>query len=363
MRGTGTAASNGTSDTASTSLTAQVRDAGDHGNDQASATRVAIPSTTAGTLTSRDRDYFRIEVGQAGSLRLETTSGLDTYGTLLRGDGSQVARNDDSGSNRNFRISMGSIGAGVYYLQVRGFHHTTIGPYNLEVSGTARGPGGLPAASAPTVSIDSIPAGDEGTAVQLAAALVGGTYDGAVDYTWSVSGGVLDNANLAAPTWTRPAVNADTDHTISLTVSVDGSGTNASSGTSDTASTSRTARCGTFRHNSRRPPRRPCPSMPFPPGTRTPTSSSARRSTAAPTTAPWITRGPQPAGRSTIQPPPRRPGRAPPWRRTPTTPCASRSRRGAVALLPAMAPATRRMPPARPKCATSWCCRWPRRPR
>ena len=241
VRGTGTAASNGTSDTASTSLTAQVRDAGDHGNDQASATRVAIPSTTAGTLTSRDRDYFRIEVGQAGSLRLETTSGLDTYGTLLRGDGSQVARNDDSGSNRNFRISMGSIGAGVYYLQVRGFHHTTTGPYNLEVSGTARGPGGLPAASAPTVSIDSIPAGDEDTAVQLAAALVGGTYDGAVDYTWSVSGGVLDNANLAAPTWTRPTVNADTNHTISLTVSVDGSGTNASSGTSDTASTSRSA--------------------------------------------------------------------------------------------------------------------------
>ena len=241
VRGAGTAASNGTSDTASTSLTAQVRDAGDHGNDQASATRVAIPSTTAGTLTSRDRDYFRIEVGQAGSLRLETTSGLDTYGTLLRSDGSQVTRNDDSGSNNNFRISMGSIGAGVYYLQVRGFHHTTIGPYNLEVSGTARGPGGLPAASAPTVSIDSIPAGDEGTAVQLAAALVGGTYDGAVDYTWSVSGGVLDNANLAAPTWTRPAVNADTNHTISLTVSVDGSGANASSGTSDTASTSQTA--------------------------------------------------------------------------------------------------------------------------
>ena len=240
VRGTGTAARNGTSDTASTSLTAQVRDAGDHGNDQASATRVAIPSTTAGTLTSRDRDYFRIEVGQAGSLRLETTSGLDTYGTLLRSDGSQVARNDDSGSNNNFRISMGSIGAGVYYLQVRGFHHTTTGPYSLEVSGTARGPGGLPAASAPTVSIDSIPAGDEGTAVQLAAALVGGTYDGAVDYTWSVSGGVLDNANLAAPTWTRPAVNADANHTISLTVSVDGSGTNASSGTSATANASRT---------------------------------------------------------------------------------------------------------------------------
>ena len=240
VRGTGTAARSGTSDTASTSLTAQVRDAGDHGNDQASATRVAIPSTTAGTLTSRDRDYFRIEVGQAGSLRLETTSGLDTYGTLLRGDGSQVTRNDDSGSNNNFRISMGSIGAGVYYLQVRGFHHTTTGPYSLEVSGTARGPGGLPAASAPAVAIDSIPAGDEGTAVQLAAALTGGTYDGAVGYAWSVDGGTLDDSTLATPTWTRPAVTSDTNHTASLIVTVQGSGTNAASGSSATANASRT---------------------------------------------------------------------------------------------------------------------------
>ena len=241
VRGSGTAVRNGTSDTASASRSAQVRDAGDHGNDRASATTVAIPSTTAGTLTRDDRDYFRIEVGQAGTLRLETTSGIDTYGTLLSSDGSQITRNDDGGSNYNFRISRGSIGAGVYYLQVRGFQPSTTGTYSLEVSGTARGPGGLPAAAAPAVSIDSIPAGDEGTAVQLGATLTGGTYDGAPDYAWSVSGGALDNANLAAPTWTRPAVNADANHTVSLTVTVGGTGTNASNGSSDAASTSLSA--------------------------------------------------------------------------------------------------------------------------
>ena len=246
VRGSGTTARNSTSDTDSATRSSQVRDtgstSGDHGNDRASATTVTIPSTTAGTLTRSDRDYFRIEVGQAGSLTLQTRSNIDTYGTLYDSDGSQITRNDDGGRDYNFRISRSSIGAGVYYLQVRGFRSSTTGTYSLEVSGTARGSTTqLPAAAAPAVSINSIPAGDEGTDVQLGATLTGGTYDGAVDYTWSVSDGVLDNPNSATPTWTRPAVNADANHTISLTVSVDGTGTNASSGSSDSASTSRSA--------------------------------------------------------------------------------------------------------------------------
>ena len=240
-RGAGTVARSGTSDTAGATRTAQVRDAGDHGNDRASATAVGIPSITAGTLTRGDKDYFRIDVGHAGTLRLETRSAIDTYGTLLRSDGSQVTRNDDGGGNYNFRISTGSVGAGVYYLEVRGFSPSTTGTYSLEVSGSARGPGTLPAAAAPAVTIDAIPVGDEGTDVQLGAALTGGTYDGTPAYTWSVDGGVLDNANLAAPTWTRPAVDADAYHTVSLAVTVDGSGTKASNGSGDTANASRTA--------------------------------------------------------------------------------------------------------------------------
>ena len=244
VRGTGTNARNGTSATANATRSAQVRDAagGDHGDDRASATTVGIPSTTAGTLTRGDRDYFRIEIGQAGSLRLETTSGIDTYGTLFRSDGSRITRNDDGGDNYNFRISRGSIGAGVYYLEVRGFQPSTTGAYSLEVSGTARGSATqLPAALAPSVTINAVAAGDEGTDVRLGAALAGGTHDGAPEYAWSVTGGVLDNANAAAPTWTRPAVSADANHTVRLTVTVGGTGTKASSGSSDTANASRTA--------------------------------------------------------------------------------------------------------------------------
>ena len=243
VRGTGTNARNGTSATANATRSAQVRDAagGDHGNDRASATTVGVPSTTAGTLTRGDRDWFRIDITQAGSLRLEATGTTDTYGTLYRADGTEVARDDDDGDRLNFSIPMAAVGTGTYYLEVRGYRAYTTGPYNLEVSGTARVRATVPAATAPSVTINAIPAGDENTAVTLGAALAGGTYDGAPDYTWSVSGGTLDNASLAAPTWTRPAVSADANHTVSLTVTVDGDGTKASNGSSDTASTSRTA--------------------------------------------------------------------------------------------------------------------------
>ena len=91
----------------------------------------------------------------------------------------------------------------------------------------------LPVADAPAVTITAVAAGNEGTTVTLGATVTGGTYDGSITYAWTVSGGVLDDATLAAPTWTRPSVNADTDFDIDLTVSVEGTGTNARTGTSD----------------------------------------------------------------------------------------------------------------------------------
>ena len=99
----------------------------------------------------------------------------------------------------------------------------------------------IPNASSPTVSDKR---GTEraigGTDVTLGAVLTGGVYD-ALDYAWTVSGGTLDNATVAAPVWTRPTVTADTDYTISLTVTARGTGTNAANNTSATASDTETA--------------------------------------------------------------------------------------------------------------------------
>ena len=93
----------------------------------------------------------------------------------------------------------------------------------------------------PTVFINAIIAnGDEGTTVQLSAAISGGTYD-ELDYAWSVTGGTLDDATAESPVWTRPSVDFNSLVTISLTVTARGTGTNAVDGTSDTDSDSRTS--------------------------------------------------------------------------------------------------------------------------
>ena len=95
----------------------------------------------------------------------------------------------------------------------------------------------LPNASAPNVTINAIPTGDEGTTVQLSAGLSGGLYDSGT-YSWSVTGGTLNSTSLLSPTLTRPSVTGTTSFTASVTVNVTGSGTTAKSGTSAASSDS-----------------------------------------------------------------------------------------------------------------------------
>ena len=92
----------------------------------------------------------------------------------------------------------------------------------------------LPDVDAPTVTIDTVAAGNENTMVQLGATVSGGTYD-TIEYAWTVSGGMLDDSTSATPTWMRPEVTADQQFTIGLTVTARGTGTVAADGTSDTA--------------------------------------------------------------------------------------------------------------------------------
>ena len=85
----------------------------------------------------------------------------------------------------------------------------------------------LPAPTPPSVTIDPIPDGNEGTTVRLTRTLSGGSYRaGSETNAWSVSGGTLDDATADSPTWTRPQVSADTDYNVDLTVTVQGDGTN-----------------------------------------------------------------------------------------------------------------------------------------
>ena len=107
-------------------------DTDDHGNTRTTATVVRAPSSTRGNIElNGDKDYFRVNLSQAGRLQVRTTGSTDTYGTLFRGS-TVVARNDDGGAGTNFQITVPQAQRGVYYIEVRGYQ-TRTGPYTLWV--------------------------------------------------------------------------------------------------------------------------------------------------------------------------------------------------------------------------------------
>ena len=95
----------------------------------------------------------------------------------------------------------------------------------------------LPDAEAPTVTIDAIANHNEGSTVTLGATLTGGTYD-TVNYLWSIDsgGGSIDDPTAVTPVYTDPDVSFNTSVTLRLTITANGTGTNAADGTSATAS-------------------------------------------------------------------------------------------------------------------------------
>ena len=95
----------------------------------------------------------------------------------------------------------------------------------------------LPDAEAPAVAIDAIANHNEGSTVTLGATLTGGTYD-TVDYLWSIDsgGGSIDDPTAETPVYTDPDVSFNTSVTLRLTITANGTGTNAADGTSATAS-------------------------------------------------------------------------------------------------------------------------------
>ena len=99
----------------------------DHGNSLSSATDVALPSETAGTIAPvGDTDWFRFEVPASGTVRAWTAGGiewgahLDTLGALYNAAGDELASNDDSALGRFFGFQR-ELDAGTYYVRVTSF--------------------------------------------------------------------------------------------------------------------------------------------------------------------------------------------------------------------------------------------------
>ena len=109
----------------------------DDGDTAATATTVAASSTTLAALDDDgdDVDYFRIELPQPGSLRVESTGSVDTFGTLTNESGALLAEDDDGGTRLNFLIER-DLEAGTYFIKVEGSnrHGAGTGSYALAIS-------------------------------------------------------------------------------------------------------------------------------------------------------------------------------------------------------------------------------------
>ena len=112
----------------------------DHGGARSGATDVEPNTETAGYLErTRDVDYFRVEVAEAGNLTVETIGPTDTVGYLQGAQGQYLAGNDNAGEGNNFRIER-SVTAGTYHVAVVGANgRTATGAYTLAVRFVAAG--------------------------------------------------------------------------------------------------------------------------------------------------------------------------------------------------------------------------------
>jgi hypothetical protein len=104
----------------------------DHSDTFGGATSLAVNGNRAGQLeVNGDKDMFRIDVPQSGTLRLSTTGSTDTAGELFDASQTRIANNDDGDfSDFNFIIES-QVSAGTYYLLVSGFNDSRTGSYTV----------------------------------------------------------------------------------------------------------------------------------------------------------------------------------------------------------------------------------------
>ena len=115
--------------------------ADDHGSDPETATPVAsLPFSGAGELEREgDRDVFRIDLDESGTLTVYTTGDTDTVGKLTDADGDVVAEDDDAGDGSNFEIEA-AVESGTHYVEVSGAGGEATGSYTLVIEFAADAP-------------------------------------------------------------------------------------------------------------------------------------------------------------------------------------------------------------------------------
>lgn len=106
-------------DIGSYKMTARIRRAGDdHGDTSGASTFLPLGIRTTGRISpAGDTDAFRLEVPNAGGLRVGSAGPADTVGELRNSAGAVLAVRDDGGHGHNFRIER-HVEPGIYYVHV-----------------------------------------------------------------------------------------------------------------------------------------------------------------------------------------------------------------------------------------------------
>ena len=78
-------------------------------------------------------DYFRINVASQVDVSIFTSGNVNTEGGVYDGSLTLLAFDDQSGSGNNFRILERLDPGTTYYIAVRGFSASSVGPYTLTV--------------------------------------------------------------------------------------------------------------------------------------------------------------------------------------------------------------------------------------
>ena len=101
----------------------------DHAN-SITGTSLSTNASLSGQISYLgDVDYFTITLPTSGSIRVNTTGTLDTYGQLFDATGAQLAFNNDLG-DRNFSITR-AVNAGTDHVAVSHFGDKATGNYTL----------------------------------------------------------------------------------------------------------------------------------------------------------------------------------------------------------------------------------------
>ena len=136
----------------------------DHGDTLPEATEVSLGSSTPGSLSEEDFDYFVIEISNEGTLLATTTGDTRTKGSILDSSGNILASDSYSGTGSNFLVAV-PVSPGTYYIRVEGRFSWTTGDYTLEVRDNSPDL----VVESPSVSPSSLSAGDRFARITLRA--------------------------------------------------------------------------------------------------------------------------------------------------------------------------------------------------